>query len=68
MSRWYQPEYRYVFKLSDGTVHNLYPRDAKRVVNMRYQDVPEVCWEVKINGVVRTLWPEDILKWDQESL
>jgi hypothetical protein len=62
-----QPKYRYVFKLADGSVHHLDPRDAKRVVEKRFH-LPEVCWEVRINGIFRTLWPEDILMWEQEQV
>lgn len=64
-----QPKYRYVFKLRDGTIHNLEPRDAKRVLDKRAPGLqPEVCWEARINGIVRQLWPEDILMWEQEPL
>lgn len=67
---WYpQPRYRYIFKLRDGTTHHLNPRDAKRYIDKRAPGLPpEVCWEVRINGMIRVLWSEDIAEWHQEPL
>lgn len=64
-----QPKYRHVFKLTDGSSILADPRDVVKTMNRRSALMPPVrVFEIKTNGVVRQLWPEDILTWDQEPV
>ncbi len=67
-----QPTFRHVFRLSDGEVLRCAPRDARRTVAKREERMPdhmaEVVWEVTLeSGIVRRLWPEDVVEWTQEE-
>ncbi len=64
------PDFRHVFKTTDGEVLIVPHRDARRVIDRRSDQAPlETCWEVvTASGLVRTLWPSDILDWSQEEL
>lgn len=65
------PGFRYVFRLADGGSVEVHPRDAQRVIDSRTRppnERPEVVWEILVNGVVRRLWPEDIVGVEQEAV
>ena len=63
------PGFRYVFRLADGGVVQAHPRDAIRVLDKRTpQSDPATVWEVRVNGVIRRLWPEEIVSVEQEAV
>ncbi len=62
----------HVFRLADGEVLRCSPREARRTVAKREERMPdamaEVVWEVTLeSGLVRRLWPEDVVEWTQEE-
>jgi hypothetical protein len=63
------PSYRHVFVLTDGATLFLAPHEAIRVSDRRSErSDPVVVWEVMLpSGIVRRLWPEDIVSWTQEE-
>ncbi len=63
------PGFRYVFRLADGEVVHAHPRDAIRVMDRRNDGAPvQTVWEVRVNGVIRRLWPEEIAGVEQEAV
>jgi hypothetical protein len=66
-----EPTWRYRIRLADGGELFLDPRDCVRVIDSRTKppnERPETVWEVRVNGVIRRLWPEDIADIEQEGL
>lgn len=66
-----QPKYRHVFRLTSGETLTLDPRDVKATINKRPfgNQQPVRVWEIRsAGGVIRQLWPEDIISWDQEEI
>lgn len=64
-----RPTFRYVFRLADGETLLAEPRQARRTVDRRNDAAPTVTvWEVESNGIIRRLWPEDIVSWAQEEV
>jgi hypothetical protein len=67
--RFPQPDYRYRFKLRDGTTILANPRDVVKTLDKLNPALPpERVFEVMHNGVVRKLWEHDLIEWDQEAL
>jgi hypothetical protein len=63
-----EPDWRYRVTLAAGGELLVDPRDCKRVIDKRTPRSPAVTvWEVRVNGVIRRLWPEDIARIDQEA-
>lgn len=65
------PARRHVFRLADGETLIVPHADARRTLDKRggAYTRPQVCWEVTLaTGVVRRLWPEDVVSWDVEEL
>lgn len=60
---------RHVFRLADGETLILPQRAARRTVDRRGDGAPvETVWEVQTeSGLIRRLWPEDIVSWDVED-
>jgi hypothetical protein len=66
-----EPTWRYRIRLAAGGELVLDPRDCVRVIDSRIpapNASPQTVWEVRVNGVVRRLWPEDIAGIEQEGL
>lgn len=56
-----------IFKLADGTVLTCMPGDYRAVLDRRGNwEKPQRVFEIMVSGhVVRRLWPEHILEWEQ---
>ena len=65
-----QPRYRHVFRLAEGGELRCLDRDARRTIDRRGESAPnETVWEVTLpSGIVRRLWPTDILDWSIEDI
>ncbi len=64
-----EPDWQYRIRLNAGGEIVAAPRDCIRVLDKRTpQASPQTVWEVRVNGVVRRLWPEDIAGIEQESV
>jgi len=63
------PEYRHIFRLRDGETIICAPYEAKRYIDRRTPNAPlQTVWEINTRGIIRVMWPEEILSWEQEEL
>jgi hypothetical protein len=64
-----QREFRWQIKTADGETIVAAPSEVERVIDRRGEwEKPRVVYEVKINGIIRRLWPEDITNMDMIPL
>jgi hypothetical protein len=62
-------EFRWKFKLVDGTSLILGPSYVTKVIDRRGEwEQPRLVYEVNVNGIIRRLWPEDIADVEQIPL
>jgi hypothetical protein len=65
------PTWRYRIELAEGGQILADPRDCIRVIDSRTappHERPVTVWEVRVSGLVRRLWPEDIAAIEQEAI
>lgn len=65
-----EPGYRHVFRLRDEETIVCDPRLAKRTLDRRSDDAPvEQVWELTLpSGLIRRVWPGELLRWEQEEV